>query len=274
MNSYFRDQLLCEWDDQPQKILRSVNTMQTVPPAPRKPEAKYLTFAFTLSLKNRGGIADDSPEAIGLCRWLGKSRAGLAISECHPGTSLRHIHGAVWLKVASTRGDVEKRIHSIKAIKDLQLTVAEKKHALLVKIMYNSDWHDGYCVKSPDKTILHDSLPIHHGEVDLESLEEDYPEKDDTRAKHEFSGDPRYLRLESMYYETVADKRWTHVGHDMETCRAWLMTAMYCWRIINVISDRRRLNQMSWSLMYFIDCMPHQAEYDTTTIDAMIDSIT
>jgi len=245
-----------------------------VPPREKTPDAKYLCWALTFALKGRGGLSDTSEPVRGLTRWLGKSRAAFAISECHPGTDIRHVHGAIWLKSPANKTDLKKRLLSIKEIKDLGLSIEERAHSICLKILYSSDWHGSYCLKSSDRTTLHDSLPKdENGVLDITSLEADYPPPDDQRAKHKFQGDPRFIRLEEMYLETVADGRWTHPGHDMETCRAWLETACYCWRIINVITDRRRLNQQAWSLMKFLDCVVYDPEYDTATIDAMLDRI-
>lgn len=256
-----------------------------LPPAARQPDPKYETYALTFSLKNRGGIDSDSAAAIGITRWLGRCRAAYAICERHPDTSLWHIHAGLWLKVAATKSDVRKRFLALKEIKGLTLLPAELEHGLCFKIMYNNDWHARYLKKDDDHIVLLDTLPRDYsaggcpadgpevGTVDLDDLAESYPPPDDTQAKHQFLGDPRYLRLEQMYLETVADKRWTHAGHDMETCRAWLETSMYSFRIINVVADRRRLNQMAHSLTKFLDALPIDPDYDTSVIDSYLDKI-
>lgn len=152
----------------------------------------------------------------------------------------RHIHAALFLKVPSRRSSLLTTLCRLYP----DLTFDEKKvFQTGIKSMYNPDWIKSYLAKGDDTVVVERNLPeAHHLEVYFDEVP--VPDKKGPRAV-----DPFYNNLEKLWL--------LHKRPDADSCpeniRHFLMDMMNNRRLIRVISDNRKVFQISCALSRYIN---------------------
>ena len=192
---------------------------------------KFKTFAFTLRPLN--GVTDRHIEK--LCTYLSKNAEYYKVITEKTGDQ-RHIHSAFVMKKETARGDIAiylKRMYK-------ELTPEEMKVMLQgLKVWYNRDFLD-YLDKGDDTVVVVENLP------EVATLDALFPPPPSTLADtRKLSNQAMLTELEKLWFEH------TLPGHakNTENARNFLWDMMYNKRLIGVMLDDRRIDQVARALV-------------------------
>jgi hypothetical protein len=211
----------------------------------------YRTYAITF--RPTDGITDEQIDV--LDRWMQKACDYYAAITEKTGKE-RHLHAALFLTKSTTRSNLHNRIFAIKGIDGTLTSVEKSVFRRGTKIMYNSDFMEGYMTKGDDTAVISMQIP----DDDRSVLDAYFPEKDDDRMKRKFEGSVWFLNMEKAYYADEGKHWFTNPMNFGETAMAaFIHHRMYVSREIEVIADSRRLAQYTKALVHFVQKLdqPH-----------------
>lgn len=193
--------------------------------------------SFSLTLRPRDGVSDNQISL--LAKWIKKNCCYyLMITEKLD--SDRHVHAALFLKKKKIPSNFATDM--MRLFKDLD---PEEKSVFRrgIKSMYNYDWVTEYLNKGDDTVVIERNLP------EVATLDSYFSEVPDPRKKGPSAADPFYANLEKLWYE---------YKRPIEECnpsnlRNFLMAMMNEKRLIRVISDNRKIFQISCALSRYIN---------------------
>ena len=194
---------------------------------------KYLTWAFTL--RPRDGVTDKQVEKME--KYLHNHAQYWKIITEKEGDQ-RHMHTAFVLKNPSSKSNVA--VYLTRMYKDLD---AEETAIMRqgLKIWYNKDFLD-YLDKDDDTVVISSNLP------EVSHLEAFFPPKPVVLApgqKKQLANHAMLENLEKLWMEHVP----THYVVNTENARNFMWSMMYEKRLIGVILDDKRIDQVSRALV-------------------------
>lgn len=198
--------------------------------------------SFGITFRPKNGMTDKCEEA--LIKWLGKQDGAHAVSEMKE--SARHIHAQVWIKEGRMKGEISTAMARIgeRTIDGWDST--QKRYGICIKICYN-DWYNNYTLDNEDKSeepeVIYDNVPdITHDFYPTEEEQESLKNKVNAVDKGMYN-------LEMMYFETHSAEEKVNI----KDIQAFMADMMYNSRRIQVIVDRKRLNDMCRGLTHYIN---------------------
>lgn len=215
--------------------------------------SKFSTFALTIRPKE-GIVDDDIDKTMGFIRRVAEYYHVVTEKT----GSERHIHAAVVLKTACSKGEMCTRV-----LRLFKLLSPEEKNVLRhgVKIMYNMDFITKYLDKDDDTVVVASCLP------ESGTVESYFPPKPVELTEGKLRKcSVYYHELERMWYEN----RQPHHETSTRCTRDFLFEMMYSKRCLPVIRDDKQIIQTSRHLTRWlnktssstIDLPPFEKEED------------
>lgn len=193
--------------------------------------------SFCLTHRPYGGVSDDDIAL--LMKWVKRNCDYYYVITEKEDVS-RHIHAALFCKKPKTLSNFTTDM--LRLYKDI---TTEEKSVLRkgCKLQYNMDFINVYMAKGDDTVLIERNLPEEH------TLDSYYSEIPAPKKKGPSSADPFYANLEKLWF---IHKR------PIEECnpsnlRNFLMKMMNEVRCIRVISDNRKIFQISCALSRYIN---------------------
>jgi len=207
-----------------------------VPSTDANAVVKFKTFAITL--RPRDGITMDQCKDV--LQWIRKRSEYYRVVTEKRGCA-RHLHAAMFLKVAVTRSNfsvVFTRLLRKFELDSEELVVAAKG----IRILYSSDFITSYLNKDDDTEVLGDNMP------EAGKLTSWFPPKVETIQKKGSRHSAYYWHLESLWME----HRPPAVEVDTVNMRNFLFDMMYNKRLIAVIRDDKAIIQTARHLCRWV----------------------
>lgn len=193
--------------------------------------------SFAVTHRPRGGITDDDISLF--TKWCRKQCAYFfVITEKED--EARHLHAALFLKKKTSHSNVANTI--LRVFKNLDV---EERSVLRsgIKAMYNSDFITSYMEKGDDTVVIERNLP------EVSTLDSYFADVPDKRKRGPSAADPFYANLEKLWWEFKRPIEETNPSN----LRNFLMNMMNKERRIRVISDNRKIFQISCALSRYIN---------------------
>lgn len=202
-------------------------------------EVRFKTYALTV--RPRDGITEQQLGA--LATWIRKRSDHYHIVT-EKTASARHVHAALYLKVAVSRSNfvvVFARLLKQFGLDFEEMAVAKKG----VKILYNNDFVTCYLNKGDDTVVVASSLP------EVSRLDAYYPPKPEvaSRVSRTEQHSKYYWHLESLWHKHVPP---TYEVHTLNA-RDFLFRMMYHERCLPVIKDDRQIIQVARHLTRWLN---------------------
>lgn len=193
--------------------------------------------SYAVTHRPRGGVSDADISLF--TKWV-KKHTDYHFVITEKDEDQRHIHAGLFLKKPTLHSNVA--ITLVRLFKDLDV----EERAVLrsgIRPMYNNDFIASYMSKGDSTVVIERSLP------EVATLDAYFAEVPDKRKKGPTAVDPFYNNLEKLWY---LHKR------PIEECnpvnlRNFLMRMMNDLRVIRVISDNRKVFQISCALSRYIN---------------------
>ena len=205
----------------------------------------FRTYAITFRPSN--GV--DETDIAKFTKWACKQSDYYHIVTEKDGYA-KHIHAALFLKKSVQRSNVATMMSRL--FKELD---SQEKSVMLkgIKILYNYDWISNYLDKDDDTVVIASNLP------EKGHIESWFPPKPVT------TGVARARKCSAFYHEL--ESLWMkYNGPDYElntmNARAFLNRMMNKERVINVISDPKKIKETAGALVRFIG----KIDYDTYSL--------
>lgn len=193
--------------------------------------------SFAVTFRPYGGVTDDQ---IKLFIKYVKRQCEYYYVITEKTMAERHIHAGLFLKKKKSPSNFSTDL--IRLFKDC---TSEEKAVLRkgIKSMYNNDFINNYMNKDDDTVIIERNLP------EASHLESYYSEVPAPKKTGPTATDPYYQNLENLWYQ---------YKRPIEECnpsniRNFLMVMMNDERKIRVISDNRKIFQISCALSRYIN---------------------
>lgn len=193
--------------------------------------------SFAVTIRPAGGITDEQIDRF--VKFVKKHCEYYFIVTEKDDVS-RHIHSGLFLKKSSTSSNLCTQL--LRLYKDFS---HEEKAVMRggVKFMYNGDFITNYMDKDDDTVVIERCLP------EKATMDSYFSEVPAPKKKGPTAADPFYANLESLW--------WKHKRPIEETnpvnLRNFLMKMMNVERVIRVISDNRKIFQISVALSRYIN---------------------
>ncbi len=212
----------------------------------------YKTWA--LSFRPRDGITDEQVDA--LKTWVQNS-TDYDYFVTEKSDNERHGHLGLWFSEPISKGNLGNRILSMPSFQSLDKTQQLFGIRAGIKPMYNLGWRDNYLDPlNPDKVADVDSFQLISSRyASDEELNTYFPDKNDDQLKRKYEGDPVYVRLEKLFYESQAEGHpaANHSPQTIASLRAWFYDMMFVDRRINVVEDPKRREWKVRALFRFMN---------------------
>lgn len=200
----------------------------------------YNSLAFTINLKNAGGIKEGSILEDLIVKYLTKQGHGFVCAEKEDES--RHLHGQIfWEDRGKTKNELKViLINYIEKYLKRAVSPQEKRNAINIKIAYSDEFYAEYCAKE-DKMIW-ENMP-----QDTSSYYPSKEEQEKAIAKSQ-AVDLKYFNLEEKFLEYNNNK----LPNDIKEISAFIYDSMFVSRTIHVIEDSKKRNQLIKCLYEYI----------------------
>jgi len=193
--------------------------------------------SYAITFRPRSGVTD--PQCSTILNWARKSCTYYyVITEKED--DARHVHAALFLKKATSISNLATTLTRLfPSLSSEELAVFRKG----IKSMYNKDFLETYMQKGDSTVVLATCLP------EMATLDSYFADVPNPKKRGPSHADPYYANLEKLWFE---HKRPIDECNP-ENLRHFLMAMMNKKRLIRVISDNRKIFQLSCSLSRYIN---------------------
>lgn len=227
------------------------------------PEPTYETWAMTI--RTGFGVTDEMIPLV--INWV-KKRAKWYFIITEKKDDEKHFHIAMVMIRPTSKSNLNTNLCDSAFAKNWteeQRRVQRRG----TKIWYSDVWAENYLRKDDDTVIISEVMPS----ADLwpDEIQAKYPLPDDNRSKRKFEGDPQFIKYETLWHALAAKHPQFEIVSEARISE-FFDYIMYGERLINVISDPRRLAWVKKAFYKFLtyemksETDLHQADLAETTI--------